>query len=51
MKILIVDDEASIRELLHFNLPGRIEVVATGGKQDFGLEDESIADDADVFAV
>ncbi len=38
-------------ELRHFRLPFRIEFIAAGREEHFGLEDKSVADDADVFTI
>ncbi|MND34513.1 hypothetical protein D3C80_251320 [compost metagenome] len=39
------------RQLLHLRLSFRIEFIAAGREEHFGLEDEPVTDDADIFAV
>ena len=48
---LLGEIEQRDSQLLHLRLPFRVEFVAAGGEEHFGLEDEPVADDADVFAV
>ena len=48
---LLCEIEQRRRELAHLRLPGLVEIAAARGEQHFRLEDEAVADDADVFPV
>lgn len=43
--------EKGRREFRHLGLPFRVQVAAAGRKEHFRLEDETVADDADVFPI